>query len=179
VGVNAQVRLQGLPTRDDKAPDGLLRDLTGKLILRHQQEGEGIPFSLDNGYATNNPDNFLVWLNNMPSTGVSFNLSGLGARGDTANVPDPLRLDWYLYPSGDCIIDAEPVWEGSTWLTVGGTKRTGRLVQVTNLDARAWFLKVVIENPGAGVSLTGSLEYFCPVSPLTGALHIVTGPAVG
>ena len=132
-----------------------------KRIARRQQ-GETLAFTINNGEVSSDPDNYLVWLDQVPSTGVSFYLQGLkvlSADGD--QIPNPLRIDWKLYVSGSCIIDDEPIFEGSTWWE-SDNERSGRLVQVTNCDARAWFLRLQLEDPGLPVVLQGAIEYFCP-----------------
>lgn len=148
---------------------------------KRDQEGETIPFNLKNGSVADNPNSFLLWVDKVPSSGIAIYLSGLKAELDPANITNPLRLDWYLYASGSCIIDDEPVWEGSTWIDVtkGSNTREGRLVQCTGLDARAWFLRVVMEDPGVPVSLKGGLEYRCPDQPIIGGPLLSTGPWVG
>ena len=160
----------------DKNP---IRNSDGKLVYVHEREGIAVPITISEANATANADRYLVWLDNMPSSGVSFYLSGFTARTDTSNLPNPFRLDWKLYASGSCIVEDEPVWEASTWLADGLKVRNGMLVQATGLDARAWFLQVTTEAPGQSFTVSGSIEYWCPTQPTIGGPLIVTGSAVG
>lgn len=153
-------------------------------ITRHarKQEGEGIPFSINNGSVGDNPDIGLLLVDQIESSGITIYMSGFTSEdGNPASIPTPLRLDWYLYASGDCIMDKEPVWEGSTWWDTTGAKsdRNGRLVQVTGLQSRAWFLRVVMQDPTVTVSLKGKLEYTVPNYPIIGGPLDSTGPFVG
>lgn len=153
-------------------------------ITRHQrkQQGEGIPFSLNNGSVTDNLDIGLLLVDKIESSGITIRMSGFTLEtGSAGSIPDPLRLDWYLYASGDYIMDNEPVWEGSTWWNVTGPKsdRNGQLVQVTGLQSQAWFLRVVMADPTVTVSLKGKLEYWCPDQPINGGPFLSTGPFVG
>lgn len=145
------------------------------------QENLTLPFELNNGATSDNPDSYLLWVDKIHSSGISIYLSGLKAELDASNVANPLRLDWYLYAAGNRIIDAEPVWEGSTWIDVtkGVNTREGRLIQCTGLAAQAWFLRVVMADPGVDVSLKGALEYTCPEQPINGGPLLATGPFVG
>ncbi len=145
------------------------------------QENETIPFSLNNGSVSDNPNSFLLWVDKVHSSGIAIYLSGLKAELNPANIPNPLRLDWSLYAAGACTIDEDPVWEGSTYLdvTTGQNTREGRLVQCTGLAAQAWLLRVVMQDPGVPVSLKGGLEYTCPDYPIIGGPLLSTGPWVG
>jgi hypothetical protein len=146
------------------------------------QENETIPFSINNGSTADNADSMLLWVDQIHSSGITIYLSGLKSEsGDVSNVANPLRLDWYLYQSGACIPEDEPVWEGSTWIDVtkGTDTRSGMLVQCTGVASQAWFLRVVMAAPGETVSLKGALEYTCPDQPIVGGPLLATGSAVG
>lgn len=158
---------------------GIYADITRR---QRAQENETIPFNLGNGSVTDNPNSFLLYVDQVKSSGITIYLSGLKLEtGDASQIPNPLRLDWYLYASGACIMDDEPVWEGSTWLDVtkGQNTRNGRLVQCTGLAAQAWFLRVVMEDPSVTVSLKGGLEYTCPDQPIVGGPLLAAGTFVG
>ena len=146
-------------------------------VSEYDQEGKSIPFDISNGYTTLKPDVFLLWVNNVQSSGIAIYASGFRL-STTAPAGKVLRMDWYLYPSGDCIIDDDPIFQGTTWYTVGST-RNGRLVQVTDVDARAWFLRVVIEDPGVPFKLTGAMEYKCFREMAANAPQIAVGPFIG
>jgi len=153
-------------------------------IVRREraQEYETIPFNLGNGSVAANPNSYLLWVDQVKSSGIAIYLSGLKLEtGDASNIPNPLRLDWYLYAAGACVIDDDPVWEGSTWIDVtkGENTRSGRLVQCTGLSAQAWFLRVVMQNPTETVSLKGGLEYNCPSDPIIAGPLLSSGPFVG
>jgi len=148
---------------------------------KRAQENEAIPFNLGNGASADNPDSYLLWVDKVPSSGITIYLSGLKAELSTQQIVAPIRLDWYLYASSSCSIDDEPVWEGSTWIDVstGEDTRNGRLVQCTGLAAQAWFLRVVMETIAVQVSFKGALEYRCPDQPIIGGPLLSTGPWVG
>lgn len=141
-----------------------------------------ISFTINNGMVADDPDSFLLWIDQVSSSGIAITLAGFGlSEGDGAKIPNPLRFDWYLYAAGDCIMDDEPVWEGSTWLDAskGKNARNGRLVQCSGLAAQSWFLRLVMEDPGVPVVLKGALEYSCPDQPVVGGPLIASGPFVG
>lgn len=156
---------------------------TGRPDVVHERESSLIPISLDNGYITPQADKYLIWLDNMPSTGVSFRFGKFGVGNEISKLPaGGLQINWSLYASGGVIIDTEPVWQGTTWLDLTSTvAREGLLVQVTGLDASAWFLRATLpnQNPADQIFLSGAFEYFCPVTPLTSVVNIVTGPYLG
>ena len=177
MGIVAEVKLSGsLLYGPDNKP---VRNGDGKHVYLHEKEGQAVPVTISRANATAAPDRYLVWLDNMPSSGVTFYLSGFSARTSIANVPDPFRLDWELYASGSCIIEDEPVWQGSTWLKNDLTVRNGMLVQVTGLDARAWFLRVTTQEPTEEITLSGAIEYWCPTQPTIGGPLDATGSVVG
>lgn len=177
MGIVAEVKLSGsLLYGPDNKP---VRNSDGKLVYLHEREGMAVPITISDANATAAADRYLVWLDNMPSSGVTFYLSGFSARTDTSKVPDPFRLDWELYASGSYIVEDEPVWQASTWLKNDLTVRNGMLVQVTGLDARAWFLRVTTEAPGQAITLSGSIEYWCPTQPTIGGPLVAVGSAIG
>ena len=155
---------------------------TGRPDGVHERESSLIPISLDNGYITPQADKYLIWLDNMPSTGVSFRFGKFGVGNEISKLPaGGLQINWQLYASG-AIVDTEPVWQGTTWLDLRSTvAREGLLVQITGLDACAWFLRATLpnQNPANQIFLSGAFEYFCPVTPLTSVVNIVTGPYLG
>lgn len=146
-------------------------------------ESVTIPFTINNGVVTSNPDAFLFWADQVPSTGIEIALTWFGvSNGDAVNLPNPLRFDWFLYASGSCVVDDEPVWEGSSWLDLTKGKasvRNGRLVQVSGLTAQAWFLRLVMQDPGIPITLKGSLEYSTFEQPAIGGPISSAGCFVG
>ena len=176
-GIVATVKLSGLAVLGaDGRP---LRDERGDLIVRHEKESTLVPFTLGNGDVDPSEDNFLIWLASMPSTGVTFRMRGFKSSLSTAQLPDPLRLDWSLYAGGTCLTDSEPVWEGSTWWTLK-SKREGMLVQVAGLSTSSWLLKCAVEETGgATLNLEGTFEYFCPSPPQSAHFEVVSGDFVG
>lgn len=164
-----------------------------KLIGRDRESGRTdahgrsistVSFSLNNGYVESNLDSYLLWIDQVPSSGISIWMKGMKLEsvvGDKSQITNPLRLDWFLYAAGSCTMDDDPVWEGSTWIdpTKSENSRSGRLVQVTGLFASQWLLRVVMEDPGVQIQLIGSLEYQCPDQPVIGGPLIASGPFVG
>jgi hypothetical protein len=141
-----------------------------------------IPFTLNNGMVANDPNSFLLWIDQVSSSGITITMTGFGlGSSNKLNIPNPLRLDWYLYAAGECIMDDEPVWEGSTWLDVakGSNARNGRLIQCSGLAAQSWFLRGVMQDPTVPVELKGSLEYHCPSEPVVGGPFLSAGTFVG
>jgi hypothetical protein len=161
------------------------RPLTREQIARGMQTT--IPFAFNNGLSTDSDNNYLLWIDQVSSSGIKIALSGLEiSNGDLATLPDPFRLDWYLYASGDCIIDSEPCWEGSTWFKGGLSIKNGMLVQCSGLEAQAWFLKLVVQDMDAqqvgavGITLKGALEYaLLDPSVATDGPRLAIGPWVG
>lgn len=155
---------------------------TGRPDVVHDRESRLIPITLDNGFITPKTDKYLIWLDNMPSTGVAFRFGKFAVGNELSKLPaGGLQINWSLYSSG-AIIDTEPVWQGTTWLDLtSNVAREGLLVQITGVDASAWFLRATLpnQNPADQIVLNGAFEYFCPVTPLTSVVNIVTGPYLG
>lgn len=177
MGATAEVKFS---SKVATLPDGstVLGD-DGRPVLVFDNEGQVFSVTLDEGFVTPSADSYLIWLDGMPSSGVAFYASGFKIRGDTSNITYPVRIDWKLYPSGSCIIENEPVWEGSTWIKSSDDRRDGMLVQTTGIDARAWFLWASLPELPDGVTLGGSMEFRCPRQPIIGGPLSATGSFVG
>jgi hypothetical protein len=181
VGVIAGQKLSGITTL---GPNGKpVCSASGRPDVVHDKESSLLSITLDNSYITPQSNKYLIWLDNMPSTGVSFRFGKFAVGNEMSKLPaGGLQINWSLYASGGVIIDTEPVWQGTTWLDLkSNVAREGLLVQITGLDASAWFLRATLPNqsPTDQIFLSGAFEYFCPVTPLTSVVNIVTGPYLG
>ena len=85
MGVNAAQKLSGI---SKLGPNGRpICSETGRPDVIHDRESLLIPISLDNGYITPQADKYLIWLDNMPSTGVSFRFGKFAVGNDLSKLP--------------------------------------------------------------------------------------------
>jgi hypothetical protein len=138
----------------------------------------------------------LLLVNSAPSGKPQCDTAGImltgiikpGAQAATGvTVTYPVRIDWSLYGIYGSRVDddADPIFQGSTFLTSASDTREGLLVQVAGRLGTAWYLRArVVDTPAAlpytlfKVNLNLGARMLSPGLAL-GGLDVQVGPLIG